>query len=150
MFCSKCGNKLTEGAAFCPSCGAPTGVTQVTPVTAQPIYYMPYKKPGNGLSIAGMVLGIIAAVYSFSAIIVACTTEYAVRVSYGRVYYRNDLVAYAIGLTVFQTILALIGLPLSIAGMTKCKSGKNIAGIILNSITLLISLIIFFCVVSIN
>ena len=133
MFCSKCGNKLTEGAAFCPSCGAPTGVTQVTPVTAQPVYYMPYKKPGNGLSIAGMVLGIIAAVYSFSAIIVACTTEYT----------------YAIGLTIFQTILALVGLPLSIAGMTKCKSGKNISGVILNSITLVISIIIFICVVSI-
>ena len=147
MFCSKCGNKLTEGAAFCPSCGAPTGVTQVTPVTAQPVYYMPYKKPGNGLSIAGMVLGIIAAVYSFSAIIVACTTEYTV--SYGRIYLRKDLVSYAIGLTIFQTILALVGLPLSIAGMTKCKSGKNISGVILNSITLVISIIIFICVVSI-
>ena len=111
---------------------------------------MPYKKPGNGLSIAGMVLGIIAAVYSFSEIMVAITTEYTVRGRYGRIYYRDDLVAFAIGLTLFQTILALIGLPLSISGMNKCKSGKNVAGVILNTITLVISVILFICVMCIN
>ena len=150
MFCSKCGKKVSEGAAFCSSCGSPMEGAQELPANAQPVYYMPYKKPGNGLSIAGMVLGIIAAVYSFSAILVACSTEFAARTSYGRIYYREDLIAFAVGLTIFQTILALVGLPLSIAGMVKCKSGKNIAGVILNSITLVVSIVLFICIISID
>ena len=149
MFCSSCGKKVPANSVFCPSCGAkvengkePKEEVQVPPVPPMPPqafqyqpmpgYYMPYKKPGNGLSIAGI------------------TTEYTVRGRYGRIYYRDDLVAFAIGLTLFQTILALIGLPLSISGMNKCKSGKNVAGVILNTITLVISVILFICVMCIN
>ena len=28
MFCSKCGNQLDEGVAFCPKCGAKVGETK--------------------------------------------------------------------------------------------------------------------------
>jgi uncharacterized membrane protein len=33
-FCAKCGASLSEGAAFCPSCGAATGATPSAPTPA--------------------------------------------------------------------------------------------------------------------
>ena len=84
MFCKKCGKELEKGEHFCSNCG--TAIKTVKKVTEekeekeqeeyvykpqhqapyQPQYYPMYKKPkapGNGLSIAGMVLGIIGAVF---------------------------------------------------------------------------------------
>lgn len=36
-FCSKCGNELKEGAAFCDACGAPVAVSQPEPMQAEQV-----------------------------------------------------------------------------------------------------------------
>ena len=49
-FCSNCGKEVKEKDSFCSNCGSPiTGIV---------------KKPGKGISIAGMVLGIIACTWA--------------------------------------------------------------------------------------
>ena len=63
MFCTKCGNNVPEGNAFCPTCGAPMNAQQQTHQAQQPFTPMapaPTGVPGNGLAIASMVLGIVS------------------------------------------------------------------------------------------
>ena len=139
MFCSKCGQKIESGAAFCSKCGASIESTNQQAV----IYYTP-KVPGNGLSIAGMVLGIIGLAFAFLYLISFASSDYVLR--YNRVY-GGYVIAYAFGVILIPLALSATGLPLSICGMLKNKNGKNISGIILNSITLVIQLILFLYIV---
>jgi uncharacterized RDD family membrane protein YckC len=36
MFCARCGKPVPEGAAFCPSCGAPVGASRISPPPLDP------------------------------------------------------------------------------------------------------------------
>ncbi len=148
MFCKKCGNEIDNTAEFCPKCGTPVNgsippAQPVMPVMYQQPYvvYQTPKAPGSGLSTAGMVLGIIAIVYAFLTII--GVTEYNLRI----IYYGRA--AFAFGAVLIQSVLALVGLPLSVSGNIKHKNPKAITGIILCTITLAISLIIFIYIVSV-
>lgn len=51
MFCSKCGNQLGAGAAFCPNCGTPAG----TPVSN--VYVAPPVQPDAQQSAVGQGYG---------------------------------------------------------------------------------------------
>jgi len=51
LFCSGCGNQLSQSTGFCPSCGRAIGVL-AAPVSDG--------SPGKGFAIAGLVCGIIA------------------------------------------------------------------------------------------
>ena len=99
------------------------------------------KVPGNGLSIAGMVLGIIAAVWAFFEILSIGGIRESLSLFEGNLYYDSAVVGFAIGYTLFALIPSIIGLPLSIAGMLKQRTGKNIAGLVLNLIALIISVL---------
>ena len=144
MFCNNCGNQLTPNDGFCPKCGKPNG--GVPTQTVQPNQYQqPYpqygvqKAPGSGASTAGMVLGIIAIVYSLITILAVMSDDFKVEA----LKYSSNIGAFAFGIILIQTVLAVTGLPLSISGMTKHKNGKNLTGVILNSITILVSIILF-------
>jgi hypothetical protein len=45
MFCSKCGNALTDGAKFCQRCGTPVPIANVTADAAPPIEAAPVPEP---------------------------------------------------------------------------------------------------------
>ena len=106
------------------------------------------KIPGNGLSIAGMVLGIIAVVWSFLEILSAAGIKEALSQFKGNIYYDSAIIGFAIGYTLFALIPSIIGLPLSTVGMVKQRTGKNITGLVLNIISLIISIIMIFYIIS--
>jgi type IV pilus assembly protein PilA len=63
MFCSRCGQAVSEGAAFCPACGqqtAPTssGTGGLSPQTRPSVPASPIPQKTSGLAIASLVLGI--------------------------------------------------------------------------------------------
>ncbi len=148
-FCTNCGNKVNSGN-FCPNCGTPMGEER-TPVQNYNNYQYPTKRkvPGNGLSIAGMVLGIIAVTY-FLIELMALTDLDKMLMEAKLEYGYNDfpVVAWAFGFVLLSAVPSIVGLPLSFSGMAKHKSGKNISGVILNSIGLVGSIIVFIIVIN--
>lgn len=60
-FCRECGNKLQESGMFCEKCGAKYELI------GQPKNYT--KKKTNGLSVLGMILGIVSLSFSMWGII---------------------------------------------------------------------------------
>ncbi len=140
MYCSNCGNKVEQGTSFCTKCGSAIGNVAVN--NQQAYYYAP-KVPGNGLSIAGMVLGIVGLVFALLYLLSVTSDAYILE----KAIYRRYVLAYAFGVVLVPLSLSATGLPLSICGFLKNKNGKNVAGIILNSITLLIQFILFLYIV---
>ncbi len=141
MFCSNCGSKTNENETFCSNCGTSLK-PNIANNTVQNVY-VKHSVPGNGLSIAGMVLGIVAIVFGLIYAMALTTTEFKIDMA----LYSRDVVPYAFGMILIPSVLALVGLPLSISGCSKNKNGKNITGIILNSITILLCIFIFTYVV---
>lgn len=125
-FCSNCGKELDENAAVCVNCG---------------IYVNNYKtkvkQPGKGLSIASMILGIVAIFYglcfAFSSTILINVEE----------FFYFDKLGLAFAFNFWPLAIAITGLSLGIASTKKIKNGFNTSGIILSSIT------IFICIASI-
>ena len=166
MFCTNCGSKIEKKDSFCPNCGTPTKEKKVEkevkneendmiytqPVNMQqgyayPPQYVIYAKPkipGNGSSIAGMVLGIIAAVYGFAALVSPFSDDFKETIS----EYEPHVTAFAFGIALIPFVLSVTGLPLSISGFLKQKNGKNVSGIILNSIALVLAITAFILVVT--
>lgn len=71
MFCTNCGQRLTDGAGFCSGCGTARAVPYQPPVISPPppttqwspgpVFAPPRPTtPGNGYSTAGIILGAIA------------------------------------------------------------------------------------------
>lgn len=120
-FCSNCGEKLDDRAVICVKCGVPISNN--------------HKQPGKGLSIASMVLGIIAIFYgtllSFSSIILVISNEF---------YYYEQII-FSIIINFFPLILSITGLALGIASKSKIKNGMNTTGVILNCITIIICIL---------
>lgn len=105
------------------------------------------KVPGKGLSITGMVLGIIAVFWTICELCSLGNIDY----SLNTLNYISDstyVVSFAIGYTLFAFIPSILGLIFSIVGLKKQKSGFNISGIILNAIALSITFIIFVYIVT--
>ena len=146
-YCSNCGKELKEGADICLNCGVFVNKNENISMNKQK-----NKIPGNGVSIAGMVLGIIAAVWTFLDItslggIPSSLSDF----SYNTNYYVSSAYLYfwfGIGYTLFSLVPSIVGLPLSIVGLKKHKSAKNISGLVLNIIALIISIIIMIYILS--
>ena len=138
-FCSNCGKELKEGSDVCLNCGVMLNGKN-------------NKIPGNGVSIAGMILGIISAFWAFMQILSSGNIEYSLMNLPRSYIYETSisfvLITFGLGYTLFSLIPSLVGLPLSITGFSKQKSGKNIAGIILNSVALIVSIIMFIYILS--
>lgn len=150
-FCANCGSEVNENAAFCLNCGAALNNSNDIPnnyvsnQNTQPNYtYSKPKVPGKGLSIAGMVLGIIALVAVLLSLLSVGDIEITLKSSLQ--YYTSTssfVIGFAIGYTLFSLIPSIVGVILSGVGFKKSKNGLNITGLILNGIALVIALIIF-------
>ena len=145
MFCKNCGNKVEKNVSFCPSCGSPlneekkkAGKQEEANVT----YVIQEPKKNTGT--AGMVLGIIAIVYALITLVSITTEDFKI----SALENSRDIVAFAIGVVLVQTVLSCVGLPLSISSLRKGKNGKNISGTILCAATIVLSIIYFIYVVS--
>ena len=128
-YCSNCGKQLKEGADICLHCGVLVNKTSV-PVTN--------KNSGKGSSIAGMVLGIVACVWAFFALVGMENLPHELKYLYSTAQY----VGYAVGYTLFSFAPSIVGLCLSVSSIKKQKNGKNTAGLVLNIIALLISVVL--------
>jgi len=93
------------------------------------------KTPGLGLSIAGMILGILSILIAIGSI--SEIFEYD--------YYYNS-VEMVIDIVIFLSI-SITGVSLSAVGFTKNKNGFNISGIILNSISILTNIVILLYII---
>ena len=91
-----------------------------------------------------MILGIIALSFAFLYLIALTTDDF----KKDMITYSGQIPYYALGVILIPTTLSATGLPLSICGMVKGKNGKNITGIILNSITLIMQVFVFIYIVT--
>lgn len=125
-FCSNCGKELKENADICLNCGVL--INKDTKVKKE-------KTPGLGLSIAGMILGILSIFAIFGSLPEAFDYDY---------YYSN---ADMISDMVMSLAICITGVSLSAVGFTKNKNGFNISGIILNSISILVNIIVLIYII---
>ena len=146
-FCSNCGNEINENADICLKCGVlvkKTNTNYAIPNNSVSNSYVKGKVPGKGISIAGMVLGIIAIGWAFISLLSIGSIESSLVSNYSFYYdITSYVVGFAFGYTLFSFIPSIIGLILSIVGLRKSKSGINITGLLLNIIALVIALIEF-------
>lgn len=141
-YCSNCGSELKENADVCLGCGRLINRQNYYNINNQDYNYFPNnyykpKVPGKGMSIAGMILGIVAVFWAFMSLI--SIEEVNNSISY--YYDASEIIGYIIGYTLFSLTPSIVGLCLSICGYKKQKNGLNITGIILNIITLAIVVI---------
>lgn len=133
-FCSNCGNKLDENAVVCVKCGVATCNLQQVKT----------KQPGRGLSIASMVLGIIAIFYG------TCFSLTSIMISLIEEFYNEEKIVFSIGFNFLPLVLSITGLSLGISSRSKIKNGKNITGIILSSITILLCILSVITIITVN
>lgn len=126
MYCKKCGNKNDENTLFCVKCG-----NRLNEDTNE-IYYYNKKSSVDGLSLSGMILGIIAAIISIILFILSRGDDF--------ISDRFIIPFFVLGLT--TGILLIVGLVLSIIGTTKKPNPMGIIGIITSLLSFLFDLII--------
>ena len=141
-YCSNCGEQIDEKAVICVKCGVPVNNSFNNNINTTPNYTQAPVQPkqGHGVATASLVLGIIGLIVAAITIIIALCVF---------VYYRNVTIYDYYSYSVFETsakigvcillttipgLLSLIGLPL---GCFCKKGGPKIAGIVLNTITIL-------------
>lgn len=115
---------------------------QGSPYGVSPGYTAPYAvrpvRPGRGFGIAGLVLGIIGAVYAF----VLLTTQ----VAQGTFITDPELAAGFVPLGILIAVFGLLAVVFSvISGAKGCRSGARAAGLALGIETLVISGLTMFC-----
>ena len=132
-YCSNCGAEVNENAAVCLRCGYALKKQESTPV-----------QPAQGGK-ASMVLGIISIVFTaIGFFLTICVQSYLTSTYEGRIQrLATNFDSTKIGLMIlFLTvpgILSLVGFILGLAN--KGKNGSKTAGIVLNAIALILSII---------
>lgn len=148
MYCSNCGSKVNENAVVCVKCGAAVNRNDVQ--TKNNSYIEPSQKNTSGAATASLVLGIIGLVIGvITFIIFMLYYGYAVG-NYKHSYYdyfynygskQSEILITSVAIMFLPGILSIIGLPLGIFSKIKANKGSKIAGIVLNIITLILSII---------
>lgn len=142
-YCSNCGEQIDEKAVICVKCGVPVNGNNVTTSTYNQTSSN-VQKQGHGAATASLILGILGVISAVITLIIAiCVYAYYSNYTYSyydlyTVFDSAAKIGVCILLTVLPGILSLIGLPL---GCFCRKGGPKIAGIVLNTITLVICVI---------
>ena len=144
--CEYCAKDLKESADVCLHCGKLVKKIEESKDIKTKINLNKKKIPGNGQSIAGMILGIVSSTWVFFELLSLGIVGFMLN----EILIYNDYtssaiikISFAIGYTMFSLIPSFVGLPLSLVGYNKMKTGKNISGIVLNLIGLGITLLIY-------
>ncbi len=127
MFCRNCGKEVDEKAVVCVGCGVPLDNKQYS------------EKKGKG--IASMVLGIIGTLYALLAFSAFSNLEDAL-------YDVDNVVAFAFGFVLVQSIFATIAISLAASDRRKKKNGFNSAGLWLSIATFIMVTIQFIYVIA--
>lgn len=94
------------------------------------------KIPGRGFGIAGMVLGIIGAVYSLS-LLIASVRVLTDQVGFSNAY-RSTATTGVVMMTVFVAVFGILALCFSLAALSRgYKRGQAYAGLVLSIFILL-------------
>ena len=133
-YCMNCGHPVEENADVCLNCGVLIHKENVNNNSK-------VKVPGQGMGIASMVLGIIAAIWTLLTLLAVGNLDLTSSLGYD--YTMLEVVAFAIGFTLFSLTPSILGLIFATISLKQHKSGFNLSGIILNSISLFITLIVF-------
>lgn len=131
MFCKNCGVQIDDNVNFCSSCGQ----SLVEPNNTN------NSKKGKGKAISSMVLGIVAIVWAFFALLALGSIPSLVEQLILE-YPENILPALIgafIGFNILSLPTAIPGLALGIS--SKYKGGMKTSGIVLCSLSLVIALI---------
>ena len=130
MYCKYCGSKLKEDADVCIKCGkllkSETSLPEKT------------KVPGKGISIAGMILGIVALLVVVTDFVDIDEIGYELAIGY-----EIEFILSVIDYVYSNFLISITGLVLSIIGIVKNRNGFNISGIILNGISIFLTIILF-------
>jgi len=136
-FCSNCGSELKENADICVNCGVLINKNYKT---------KKIKAPGKGMSIAGMILGIIGIFMNFCDL----TEVISMHFNIGSFYDYYESFADAIFDVFLFLGVSITGLVLSAVSRTKIKNGFNITGLILNPISILLTIILFILIITLK
>ena len=143
MYCSKCGEKTQEGAAFCANCGNVLKEKDEVVAVNNPV--VPTKPQGSGMATASMVLGILGIISSIITLFIAL--GYSAYMSYeydfyDSLYYSSTIdtanAIAAVMIVFLPAVLSIIGFSLALASRGKIKNGANTAGLVLSIITIII------------
>ena len=108
--CKECGKEISDKAKVCPHCGCPV------------------KRKGKGFAIAGLVLGIIACVYSVPVLMMSVITMLRFQVPQSELPETGFAVT---GMAVYIMIFAVLSLIFALVSHFKgCKLKKKIAGMV--------------------
>lgn len=133
-YCMNCGHPVEENADVCLNCGVLIHKENVSNNSK-------IKVPGQGMGIASMILGIIAAMWTLITLLAVGNLDLTSSLGYDHTMV--EAVAYAIGFTLFSLTPSILGLVFGTISSKQRKSVFNLSGIILNSISLFITLIVF-------
>ena len=128
-FCRNCGKELKVNADICLNCGVL--INKNLPIKKS-------KKPGKGMSIAGMILGIIGLFMNFCDL----TEVISMILKISSFYNYYESFADAIFDVFLFLGISITGVVLSAISRIKIKNGFNMSGLILNSISILLTLIL--------
>lgn len=133
MFCSKCGNQIASGAAFCLRCGNPTG-TQISgayvapaPEPAQAFSQQQFAQPKSGGEFKPVATGLAVAalVVTFFVPLVGLILGYAARGDIDRskgTKGGRGLASAAIALGWIFTLLGVLAAVIAIAALASMSS----------------------------
>ncbi len=143
MYCSNCGEKVQEGAAFCAHCGnSLKKESNVNSTNNAPV--MVPSVPGHGTATASMVLGILAIIAGVITFFIAVGFSAYMDHSHADLFgyfsntYDSEIMITAISVIFLPAVLSIIGFCLAISSRGKIKNGANTAGLVLNIITILL------------
>ena len=134
-YCSNCGAEVNENAAVCVKCGFALKPNEVSSTS----------NAQQQSSNASMILGILAVIFGAIAFILTIAVQSYLTTTYqGRIQrLANDFESTRIGLMIlFVTVPGILSVIGFILGLTnKVKGGAKTAGIVLNAIALILSII---------
>lgn len=134
-YCSNCGAEVNENAAVCVKCGFALKTNEVSSTS----------NAQQQSSNASMILGILAVIFGAIAFILTIAVQSYLTTTYqGRIQrLANDFESTRIGLMIlFVTVPGILSIIGFILGLTnKVKGGAKTAGIVLNAIALILSII---------